>query len=153
MGSDYLVKDIFNLTQMPATQKSSYKLSGTIIDADKSVDNFKINLTSCDTSTEISEFLTTLIDRAWSNDASLNWTYPEVDIDFEGKTANLTVNGYSSADPYLLVNSTNPRDPGVAADVVQGKIKVIFLGVIAPYHYLDQYKCYTYLAQNGRVRE
>ncbi|KAJ5145815.1 uncharacterized protein N7515_000379 [Penicillium bovifimosum] len=122
-------KDIFNLTMSPDTKGPPYKLTGAIKDADLMVTGFDMDLKPCNTSTEISRNQMTLVDRDWSNNAGWNWTYPMVDVQFDSRTANFTLNGYAAGFPYPI----NPRG-SMGRDEVQGKIKVSFFGVIDSYH-------------------
>ncbi|KAJ5551878.1 hypothetical protein N7461_006576 [Penicillium sp. DV-2018c] len=133
-GSDYFAKDVFNLTLSPGNTEPPYNLTGTIKDADYMISGFDMDLKACNTSTESSQNLMMLVDRDFTNNAGWNWTYPEVNIQFDGQTANFTLIGYAAGFPYLLA-SDDPLPPlGPTKDEVQGKIKVSFYGVIDPYH-------------------
>lgn len=131
-GSSDSVQDVFNLTLVSSTTRAPpYNLIGEIIYTGLTslVDNFKVDLASCNTSIESSEFLVSLTENPAPNIAGSNWTYPVVNLQFDSESANFTVNGYFFASPDML-NSTINLGP----DSVQGKIKIAFLGVIDPYH-------------------
>lgn len=78
-----------------------------------------------------------LIDGNWSGTEGWNWSYPQVDLQFDARSANLSIDGAFVALPFLRKNITDdtsvpplpPRD-----DRVQGMAKIRFSGVIDQYH-------------------
>ncbi|CAL5871906.1 uncharacterized protein PFLUO_LOCUS6161 [Penicillium psychrofluorescens] len=130
--TDHFIKDVFNLTLSPRSNKTPYNLTGTIQNADLMLRSFDMNLKSCDSSTESSQNRMTLVDRDYSNNAGWNWTYPAVEIQFDSQTANFTLSGYAAAIPYYINRADSLKSLG--PDEVQGTIKVSFSGVIDSYH-------------------
>ncbi|KAJ5407708.1 hypothetical protein N7509_001591 [Penicillium cosmopolitanum] len=63
-------------------------------------------------------------------EAGWNWTYPAVELQFDSRTANLTLEGYA----YGVSLQKNPREQTREDYDVQGRFKVSFSGVIDPYH-------------------
>lgn len=73
-----------------------------------------------------------LVDRDWSNNAGWNWTYPVVDLQFDSRTANLTLDGYAAGLPYRISYTEGGQNVQSGPDEVQGKIKISYLGSSIP---------------------
>jgi hypothetical protein len=98
------------------------------------LDTFEMDLESCNTAIETKQNSMSLVDRDWSNNAGWNWTYPVIDLQFDSRTANLTLDGYAAGLPYRICYTEGGQNVQFARDEVQGKIKISYYGVIDPYH-------------------
>lgn len=130
-----MLGDIFNLT-LSQTSKTPYNLTGQVVGLN-TLNALDINLASCNTSLESDRFIVNLIDGHWSGTEGWNWTYPQVKLQFDAVTANLSVDGGFLSTPYLLSNSTDStRGPvfGPGSDVIQGTVKIRVSGSIDQYH-------------------
>ncbi|KAJ5986040.1 hypothetical protein N7451_010405 [Penicillium sp. IBT 35674x] len=128
------VNDIFNLTLSRDTRDGPYNITGTIKNADMMLDTFEMDLESCNTAIETKQNSMSLVDRDWSNNAGWNWTYPVVDLQFDSRTANFTLNGYAAGLPYRISYTEGGQNIQFGPDEVQGKIKISYFGVIDLYH-------------------
>jgi hypothetical protein len=92
-------------------------------------------MSSCNTSIESSLFSVGIISDHWWAPPGWNWTYPFVNLEFDSKTANITMNGYFSAISDMLLNATDgSRELEYGPDHVYGKMRLSFKGVIDTYH-------------------
>lgn len=128
--NDFLyVKDNFNFT-LAETKAAPYHLSSTLSEyyGDGALE---FNMTDCAGSDTV-EWRGNLIDELWWKKPSYNHSYPDpvLNLQFDGQTANLTVDGYYLAEPKPTGKSTF----GTANVEVPGKMKISFLGRIDSYH-------------------
>ncbi|KAJ5787445.1 hypothetical protein N7457_002435 [Penicillium paradoxum] len=133
IGYDEPLVDNFILNLSPRTKGAPYNLTGTIKNTHSKLRHFDFDLDSCNTTFESSEHKIHLIERDWWDNEGWNWTYPEVGLQFDSQTANLTVNGYASGTPYHIADEEYGEHERTGPDVIQGKIKITFSGVIDPY--------------------
>lgn len=133
-GHDRSVQDVFNLTLAAAKTSTSYNITGEIVYTGlvSVLENFVVDLASCNTSTESNKYLVSVTETWAPNIDGSNWTHPVVNLQFDSETANLTVEGYFFATPWLLNSMNSSTDLG--PDSIQGRIKMTFLGIIDPYH-------------------
>lgn len=93
-------------------------------------------MTACNKSLENGRSLVNLIDGNWSGTEGLNWTYPEVNLQFDAKTANLSIDGGFISVPSEPPNrslTANENGYGQQKDT-QGKVKIRFSRFIDQYH-------------------
>ncbi|RJE19806.1 hypothetical protein PHISCL_07858 [Aspergillus sclerotialis] len=125
--------DIFNLT-FAETSRTPYNLTGQVHGMGV-LNQLDINMTACNRSLESGRFLVNLIDGNWSGTEGWNWAYPEVNLQFNAKTANLSVDGGFISIPYWLPNSSASKVGYTRQeDTLQGKVKIRFSGIIDQYH-------------------
>lgn len=130
-------QDIFNLT-LAKTSKAPYNLSSTFTQyGSMSMDTtFPIgfNMTSCNGTQDI-DWAATMISNDYWPDTGSNITYPDptLDIVFDDKTANLTLNAYIQAVQGCEVKSRSKRF--CSADIIViAKMAITFEGTIDSYH-------------------
>ncbi|KAJ5119340.1 hypothetical protein N7448_010009 [Penicillium atrosanguineum] len=123
------VKDNFNYT-LAETKSAPYNLSSTLSKYyGDGLLNF--NMTSCDGKSDVA-WDGALINKSWWANVGNNHSYPDpvLNLQFDGNTANLTIEGYFDATPKPTGNNTfNTVD--IEA---RGKVKITFLGTIDSYH-------------------
>ncbi|KAJ5652888.1 hypothetical protein N7507_010314 [Penicillium longicatenatum] len=118
----------FNIT-LQDTQSAPYNLSSILTDYAGS-SSVMFNIKGCN-STETTRWAGHFISLGIEDDnIGYNWTYPNpvLDLQFDGQTANLTVEGYFEGIP-LGKYDFNEDDL-----FVPGKAKLSFSGVIDTYH-------------------
>lgn len=101
------------------------------------LNQLEIDMTACNKSLENSRFLVNLIDGNWSGTEGLNWNYPEVNLYFDAKTANLSIDGgFTSvpSEPPSRSVTANESGYGQPKHTLQGKVKIQFSGDIDQYH-------------------
>lgn len=123
------VKDNFNFT-LAETKAAPYHLSSTLSEyyGDGALE---FNMTSCDGEDTV-EWSGNLIDELWWKKPSYNHSYPDpvLNLQFDGQTANLTVDGY-----YLAVPKPTGNNTFNTVDIeARGTMKISFLGRIDSYH-------------------
>ena len=123
------VKDNFNFT-LAETKAAPYQLSSTLSEyyGDGALE---FNMTNCDGKDTV-EWSGNLIDELWWKKPSYNHSYPDpvLNLQFDGQTANLTVDGY-----YLAVPKSTGKTTFNTVDVeARGTMKISFLGRIDSYH-------------------
>ncbi|KAH8705946.1 hypothetical protein BGW36DRAFT_354333 [Talaromyces proteolyticus] len=128
-----ITEPYFNLS-LAETKSAPYNLSSILNSTDGQT--LYSNLTSCDTSMLRNEWEVVIITDEWWNNVGWDWTYPVLNLQFDNSTANLTLDGYFIAYPYVLTNvslsnTTREIDEAYA---VQGKFKIRFSGVVDNYH-------------------
>lgn len=72
--------------------------------------------------------------RSWDVEDWDGFQYPEVSMQFDDKTANLTVDGAFHATPFLRANATEMEPPVRGGPAVIGYMSVRFSGVLDEYH-------------------
>lgn len=92
---------------------------------------------ACNATNENGDFSVSMYtDTWWSTEGWKAFELPEMSLQFDDKTANLTVDGYFAAYPYVRTNVSNWIGPHQISigDSVQGTIKIRFSGVLDSYH-------------------
>lgn len=123
------VKDNFNFT-LAKTNAAPYNLTSTLNDY-YGEGSIPMNMTRCNSDDTIT-WDTNLISQTWWHNVGYNYSYPDpvVDLQFDGRSANLTVTGYFDATPAPVGKNTfNTLD--VEA---RGQIRISFSGKIDGYH-------------------
>ncbi|KAJ6114796.1 hypothetical protein N7486_000574 [Penicillium sp. IBT 16267x] len=133
------VKDNFNFTSTKTS--NSFALSGVLDDPNgyASTGYTPISMPACNTSTEYGNWSLSIGQRPWwNNEGWEGFSLPVMNATFDDKTANLTMEGTFVAMPFLRSNITNYVGGGQGElssnDMVQGRIRFTFEGVLDPYH-------------------
>ncbi|RAK98114.1 uncharacterized protein BO80DRAFT_427633 [Aspergillus ibericus CBS 121593] len=120
------VENNFNWT-LNATQSPPYSLSSTLTEYDGQ-GGFSSNVTSCN-GTDTVEW--TFYPLPWNlNGTGYNLPDPVIDLEFDVKTANLSLEGYFIG--YEVVKEGSKTGSSMVLAV--GKLKLTFLGVLDAYH-------------------
>ncbi|KAJ5667732.1 uncharacterized protein N7477_006302 [Penicillium maclennaniae] len=122
------VKDNFNYT-LADTKSAPFNLSSTL-STYYGEGGLQFNI-SCDGKEEVA-WIGYLINKSWWPNMGNNHSYPDpvLNLQFDGNTANLTIEGYFDATPKPTGNHTfNTVD--IEA---HGNVKITFLGTIDRYH-------------------
>lgn len=127
------IADVFNLT-LSSNSKSSYALTSDNggLFLDKEMITFNANMSSC-SSLESNEYRMIPTPLTPSGVPGGRWAYPSVNLKFDSRTANITVDGYFLGTSYLWANTTGGRSP-LGPTTVNGRISLSFNGVIDTYH-------------------
>ncbi|KAJ5157814.1 uncharacterized protein N7482_008914 [Penicillium canariense] len=127
------VADIFNLTLSP-TSKAPYNLTAENggLFLDRELVAFNATMDSC-SSIESNEYLINPGAILRSGIPEGDWAYPSVNLNFDSRTANITVDGYFVGFSSLWANITRGI-PTAGPTTVVGKIRLSFNGVIDTYH-------------------
>ena len=123
------VKDNFNYT-LAETKSAPYNLSSTLSKYyGDGLLNF--NMTSCDGKSDVA-WDGNLINKVWWTNVGNNHTYPDpvLNLQFDGNTANLTIEGYFDATP----KPTGKNTFNTVDIEARGQVKITFLGTIDSYH-------------------
>ncbi|KAJ6002357.1 hypothetical protein N7451_004904 [Penicillium sp. IBT 35674x] len=134
------VKDEFNFTSTMTS--NSFSLSGVLDDLAEgypSTGYTPILMPACNTSTEYGNWsLVIQLGPWWSNEGWEGFSLPVMNATFDDKTANMTMEGTFSAMPFLRSNISNYIGGGQGEvstqDMVQGRIRFTFEGVLDSYH-------------------
>ncbi|CAI7583709.1 unnamed protein product [Penicillium glandicola] len=129
--------DNFNMT---ATKNlnSSFTLSGGVYNTQGTASwPLTLDMPACNTSTEYGNWSTLIHQYKWWNTEDWSgFALPNVTVNFDANTANLTLDGTFVAEPYL--RSNNSDYPGLnqisTADGIQGAIQIRFRGVLDTYN-------------------
>lgn len=129
-----ITEPYFNIS-LTETNGAPYNLSSSLIPP-QGPQILYPNMTSCNTTIDRSEWEANVITEPWWDNVDWNWTYPVLGLQFDNLTANLTLDGYFTAYPYMLSNVSIDNTTLEIDDfnTVQGKFKIRFLGVIDNYH-------------------
>lgn len=123
------VKDNFNYTIIE-TKGAPYNLSSTL---SKYYGDglLEFNMTSCDGKSDVA-WDGYLINKDWWANVGNNYSYPDpvLSLQFDGQTANLTIEGYFDATP----KPTGKNTFNTVDIEARGKVKITFLGSIDSYH-------------------
>lgn len=123
------IPDFLNLA-LAQNSKAPYNLTGELTGECLDSLTFNVNMSSCNTSIESNEFLIDFISTPWSP-PGCNWSYPLVNLNFDSRTANITVHGYFSESSHMLRNATDdPTIPGTWPAIVYSKKRLSFIGAI-----------------------
>lgn len=122
-------------------QAGHFNLTGTISGYDRDIEqnfnNFTLDMEPCNSRQETKLFKVFLVGDENPIDINAEGPRATVETTFDSQTANLTLSGNFMALAFLLPNSTTAQGavPGQALgpEVVRGKIKISFRGVIDPY--------------------
>lgn len=103
------VADIFNFTLSP-TPKAPYNLTADNggLFLDRELVAFNANMDSC-SSLESNEYRINPASIPPSGIPEGDWTYPSVNLNFDSRTANITVDGYFLETSYLWANITGGK--------------------------------------------
>ncbi|KAL4732029.1 hypothetical protein ACLX1H_001034 [Fusarium chlamydosporum] len=94
-----------------------------------------VTLPTCNTTKLIGDYSLLMMDmRSWDVEDWDGFQYPEVSMQFDDKTANLTVDGAFHATPFLRANATEMEPPVRGGPAVIGYMSVRFSGVLDEYH-------------------
>ncbi|PYH81651.1 hypothetical protein BO82DRAFT_432313 [Aspergillus uvarum CBS 121591] len=121
--------DLFEWT-LSTTQSPPYRLSSTITTYYNGAGGLQANMTNC-TSAEIVPWLIDL--GPWAPDNNFvyesEWPAMTVSLDFDGETANYTIQGYF--DSYRIYPNGTSRSGG---ETTHGQFTLRFAGVLDAYH-------------------
>jgi len=123
------VEDNYNFT-LAETKEAPYNLSSTL---SKYYGDglLAFNMDSCDSKDTVA-WDGYLINQYWWNDIGYTHLYPNpvLNLQFDGRTANMTIDGYFFATP----EPTGGRTFNPIAYQARGKVKISFFGNIDSYH-------------------
>lgn len=132
------VRDYFNFTTTK-TQQGSYNLSGITHDNLPLEDYYStvgnVTMPACNSSEYTDDWqLDISTSDWWNNEGWANFTFPSLDVQFDNNTANLTLNGYFTAENYVSSNSVYWMRGPTLGTTVQGSVQIRFSGLIDTYH-------------------
>lgn len=97
----------------------------------------RIDMPVCNTSQQYDNWSMRVLEAMWWN--SQEWdefVQPNVTVDFDAHTANLTLDGDFFASPYIRSNNSGYPETGMTSsdDALQGTVQVRFRGVLDTYN-------------------
>ncbi|KAK4868030.1 hypothetical protein LT330_007689 [Penicillium expansum] len=135
------VPDYFNVTAA-RNPNSSFTLSGGMYNSLHPFDGdaswpFTLDMPACNTSQQYGNWSTQVLQSRWWN--TKDWSefvLPNVTVDFDTRTANLTLDGDFLASPYIRLNNSGYPATGTISteDALQGAIQIRFRGVVDAYN-------------------
>lgn len=126
--------DYFNLS-LESTTQAPYNLNGQFSNATNvfyALFDLTLNESSCSSATATDEYSISLVNSPSANTEGWNWTSPTVELQFDSRTANYTLDGYFTAVAQQFSNGTGILKSPL--NWVQGKIRITFSGIIDVYH-------------------
>ena len=138
---DTTAPDTFNMTAT-RNRNSSFTLSGDMYNKAHPYDGaaswpLTIDMPACNTSQQYGNWsMQVSQSRWWNNENWSDFTLPNVTVDFDAHTANLTVDGSFLASPFIRSNNSGYPETGTISseDALQGNIQIRFRGVLDTYN-------------------
>ena len=90
---------------------------------------------ACNISTETGDWRWIIIPGSWWDlEGWKDFEYPKLDVAFDDRTANMTLDGRFTAYPYIRSNVSGFRGPHTIGSGIHGTIRLRFRGVLDTYH-------------------
>ncbi|KAH7251035.1 hypothetical protein BKA59DRAFT_434707 [Fusarium tricinctum] len=128
--------DLFNFTTSQ-TKSGAYNLSA-IIDRNKAESyssNLNLTMPVCNTTELSGDYMISMQEfQSWQAEGWDDFRYPSMSIQFDGKTANLTMDAVFSATPYVQSNVSDWQGPTTGDPGAHGFIQIRVSGAIDAYH-------------------
>ncbi|KAM0342542.1 hypothetical protein ACHAPU_009516 [Fusarium lateritium] len=128
--------DLFNFTTTQ-TESGAYNISAMIERDMRESYSSSLNLTMpvCNTTELSGDYTVSLQEyQSWQAEGWDDWSYPNISVQFDDKTANLTMDAVFSASPYVWPNASGHSMPTRGSPGATGFIQIRVPGLLDAYH-------------------
>ncbi|KAF4998980.1 hypothetical protein FGRMN_2779 [Fusarium graminum] len=128
--------DRFNATTTQ-TKSGAYNISAILERNMREPYSSSLNLTMpvCNTTELSSDYRVSMQElESWDTEGWDDWHYPNISVQFDDKTANLTMDAVFSASPYMWLNASEGSRPAIGSPGATGFIQIRVAGLLDTYH-------------------
>ncbi|KAF5671246.1 hypothetical protein FHETE_4216 [Fusarium heterosporum] len=128
--------DNFNFTTT-LTKSGAYNISTTLLPNMRESYSSRLNLTMpvCNTTELSGDYRVDVQEnQSWDTEGWDDWNYPNISVQFDDKTANLTMNAVFSTNPYVWPNMSDLSTPTTGNPGATGFMQIRVAGLLDSYH-------------------